>query len=403
MEKWFESNTVLKLLALGLAITLWMSVNGKTLPFPTEVESYTTIRNVALEAWFNQDRFELADIPKTVNLNLKGNAYMLDHLNPDEYHAYVDLRHLGPGKHRNVPVKVEGLPSGIEAEVDPAQVDVTLEPKEQKEMPVQVDLVGTPASGYKAGKPIVSPTRVLIRGSASLLDQVTAVKAVVNVDGATETVSKSVTLQVYGEAGPLHQAEILPSSVVDVEVPVSGSNAQMPLNVSIDKYPPQGYAVSQLTMNVDKVTVYSPTEYIKGLEVYPGPKLDLSRTTQDQTFELPIPLTNGVTKVEPNTVRITVKIVPAQVRTLTNVPIEVSGLSEGVKAQVLTPSEGKLYVTVTGAPDLIQNMKPGDIRAYVDASRLPPGIYARPIQIELPPFVRLQNDQVVQAVVRLSK
>jgi YbbR domain-containing protein len=403
MEKWFESNTVLKLLALGLAITLWMSVNGKTLPLPTEDESFTTIRNVTLEAQYDQERMDLTDAPKTVNLKLRGNLFALDHLNPDEYHAYVDLRHMGPGTHRNVPVKVRGLPSGIEVEVEPSQVDVTLELKEQKEMPVQVDLVGTPAPGYKAGKPIVSPTRVLIRGSASLLDQVTAVKAVVNVDGATETVSKSVTLQVYGEEGPLNQAEVLPRPVVDVEVPVASPNAEIPLNVGINKYPPLGYAVSQLTMNVDKVTVYGPAEYIQGLEVYPGPKLDLSRTKKNDTFEIPIPLVNGVAKVEPKTVRISVKIVPAQARTLTNLPVEVSGLSEGLNSQVITPSGGKLYMTVTGAPDLIRNLKTGDLRAYVDVARLPPGIYARPIQVKLPPFVRLQHDQVLMATVRLSK
>jgi YbbR domain-containing protein len=232
---------------------------------------------------------------------------------------------------------------------------------------------------------------------------VTAVKAVVNVDGATETVSKSVTLQVYGEEGPLNQAEVLPRPVVDVEVPVASPNTEIPLNVGIEKYPPPGYAVSELAMNVDKVTVYGPAEYIQGLEVYPGPKLDLSRTKKDATFEVPIPLVNDVSKVEPKSVRITVKIVPAQARTLTNVPVEVSGLSEGLKSQVITPSGGKLYLTVTGAPDLIRNLKSSDIRAYVDVSRLPPGIYARPIQIKLPPFVQLQQDQVMLATVRLSK
>jgi YbbR domain-containing protein len=235
------------------------------------------------------------------------------------------------------------------------------------------------------------------------LDQVTAVKAVVNVDEATETASKSVTLQVYGEEGPLNQAEILPRPVVDVEVPVASPNAEIPLNVGIDKYPPSGYAVSQLIMNVDKVTVYGHSEYIKGLEVYPGPKLDLSRTKKDDTFEMSIPLVKGVARVEPKTVRISVKIVPAQARTLTNVPVEVSGLSEGLKSQVITPSGGKLYMTVTGAPDLVRNLNSGDIHAYVDVSRLPPGIYARPIQIKLPPFVRLQHDQTLMATVRLSK
>ena len=36
MDKWFESDTVLKLAALGLAIMLWMTVNEKPFLHPGE-------------------------------------------------------------------------------------------------------------------------------------------------------------------------------------------------------------------------------------------------------------------------------------------------------------------------------------------------------------------------------
>ena len=43
MDKWFESDTVLKLVALGLAIMLWMTVNEKPFPFTRGEEVQTTI------------------------------------------------------------------------------------------------------------------------------------------------------------------------------------------------------------------------------------------------------------------------------------------------------------------------------------------------------------------------
>jgi YbbR domain-containing protein len=402
MDKWFESDTVLKLVALGLAIMLWMTVNEKPFPFARGEVVQTTIRNVTLEVLYDQESLELTDAPSNVNLKLSGDASSINRITPDSYRVYVDLRDFGPGKHRGIPVKWSGFPSGVKVEADPKQISVTLEEKQQIEVPVQVDLVGDLPSGFKAGEPVIKPTKVLVRGSESLLEEVTAVKGVVNLEGSTETVSRSVALQVYGENGPLHKVEVTPS-VVEVEVPITAPDRSVPLKVDVAKYPPEGYAIAGLTADVDRVTVYGPEETLNGLEVYPGPSLDLSGVTKDRTFELPIPLVDERLKVEPKTVKISVTIVKAETKRLKSVPIRVNGLGDGLKADVIAPESGKIDLVVVGAPQLLDNIKLQDIRAVVDASNLPPGEHIRPIRVNLPAYVQLKGDPKLEARIRIRR
>ncbi|MGB0088610.1 MAG: CdaR family protein [Planifilum fulgidum] len=402
MDKWFESDTVLKLVALGLAIMLWMTVNEKPFPFTRGEEVQTTIRNVTLEVLYDKERLELTEAPPTVNLRLSGAPSSINRITPDSYRVYIDLRDLGPGKHRGIPVRWSGFPSGVKVESDPKAVSVTLEEKQQIEMPVQVDLVGDLPSGFKAGEPVIKPTKVLVRGSESLLEEVTAVKGVVNVKGSTETVSRSVALQVYGENGPLHKVEVTPS-VVEVEVPITAPDKSVPLKVDVAKYPPEGYAIASLTTDVDRVTVYGPEETLNGLEVYPGPSLDLSGVTKDRTFELPIPPVDERLKVEPKTVKISVTIVKAKTKKLEKVPIRVNGLGDGLKAEVVSPKSGKIDLVVVGAPKLLDNIKLQDIRAVVDASNLPPGEHIRPIRVNLPAYVQLKGNPKLEARIWIKR
>src|SRR5690606_4299912 len=196
--------------------------------------------------------------------------------------------------------------------------------------------------------------------------------------------------------------EVTPS-VVEVEVPVTAPDKSVPLKVDVAKYPPEGYAIAGLRTDTDRVTVYGPEEALDGLEVYPGPALDLSGVTKDRTFELPVPLVDDRLKVEPKTVEITVTIVKAKTKKLEGVPIRVNGLGEGMEADVVAPKSGKIDLVITGAPKLLKNIKLQDVRAVVDASNLPPGVHVRPIRVNLPAYVQLKGDPKQEAKIRIKR
>ena len=127
MNKWMENEYVLRAISLLLAIMLWIFVNQPSWLFPT-VKDTTRIENVSIEARYDSTHYAIIKMKNKVELQLTGNRYTLEHL-PSTYRVYVDLRQLGAGAHKRVPVQVEGVPHGVEVKVIPSTIDVVLAKK----------------------------------------------------------------------------------------------------------------------------------------------------------------------------------------------------------------------------------------------------------------------------------
>ena len=394
MDKWLQNNNVIKLIALALAIMLWLLVSDTSLPIPRDRQGSTTIKNVTLEPRYNEERFSVVEMPDRVDLSLRGDEFSLNRISPERYSAYVDLKELEAGRHQSVPVKVSGLPGGLEVEIRPSKVNVVIEEKQQKEMPVEVEVIGKPDPDYKVGEPVVKPGRVLVRGPESLLEQVNTVKAFVNTQGAKSTIHQSVSLQAYGETGVISEAEVKPE-VVDVTVPVASPNAVVPLKVEIGAYPPKGYAIKDIAINSEEVTVYGSKGYVEGLKYYPTPKLDLSKSKSDKTYQLPIKTIDEAVKVEPDHVEIKVDIVRGKTKKLKDVPIKV----KGEKAELV--SADTVNITLYGAPSLLKKISPGDVEGIVDTSNLTAGTHQVPVQVSLPAYIQIQGEP--KAEVRVTE
>ncbi|MDR6227600.1 CdaR family protein [Desmospora profundinema] len=389
MDKWLQNNTVVKLVAVVLAIMLWTSVNDASLRLPRDSNVANTISNVTLEARYDETRFELVEMPSSVNLTLRGSPFSLNLVSPDRYRAYVDLREMTEGKHTDVPVRLEGIPRNVEAQVRPARVDVVLEEKLQKEMPVEVEVIGKPEADYQLGEPVSTPNRVLVRGTEAQLNRVKAVKAVVNVAGAKDTIKETVSIQVYGEKGWMDGVEVTPE-VVDVNVPIASPNAVVPLKMDIAEYPPKGYAINEIKTNIDKVTVYGSKRYVSALEVYTGPELDLSEAKSDRTFELPIPVTGGAAKVDPERVKIEVDIVKESKKRFSDVPIAIKGLKQGLEASF--QEDETVDLTLLGASDRLDQVDQEDLEAFIDVSNLSAGEHEVPLQLNRPAYLRWDEE-----------
>ncbi|TCS93208.1 CdaR family protein [Hazenella coriacea] len=399
MNKWLENDTVLRLISVGIAIVMWLTVTEASFPDPTDTLADTRIKNVQIYPKYDRERFELIQMTNGIELTLSGDKYALEHL-PSSYRVYVDLTKLGSGKHDQIPVKVEGLPYGVRYKVIPETINVELEEKLQREMPVEVNLVGKVPDGYKVSPPIPNPSKVLVRGIESRLDQVKTVKATINLDETTTSIKKKVKLQVYGENGPLPKVQIFPE-VAEVDIAINSPYKRVPLQIDVSKNPPTGYAIESIKPSTDQVTVYGTQSYIDALEYYVGPSLDLSNVVTDRTFQIPVPIRGEATKVEPKQVEIYVKMVPASIKKVDRVPIQITGVGQGLDAVILSPSNGQLNVSLSGAPNQLVQIGTSDIQAYVDVSNLPAGKHQVPIRFRMPSFIQAVGQTDQKALIEL--
>ncbi|MEW9702541.1 YbbR-like domain-containing protein [Paenibacillus sp. SI8] len=406
MDKWLRNTNVVRIVALIIGIFLWVvvhleetNVTGSS-PLRERVE---TINNVAITTKYDDSHYFISSMsPANVQVVLTGKEATLKKVTTNNtYQIQLDLTQVGKGDHQLALTPV-GFPADVEVQVIPRTVNVVVEELQMKEVPVVINVKGTPAAGLKAGQPIVKPNKVYITAATSKLEQIENVRGEVSVDKAQSAVTKQVRLQAFDKNGKEIQVN-MNQSVVDVEVPITSPFQTIPLQIKLSGEPAKGFAIASVTQNPEKITVYGTQEVVDRLEFYQGPQVNVQDLKETQEFSLDIPLRNKVTQLDPAKVTVKVEIVPSVSKTIDNIPITIIGQNESYNTKVIVPEAAKLSITVEGAPALIDQIKTEDIQAILDVSNLPPGKHELNVALNLPTYVKRGMPQEVKATVEISE
>ncbi|MBD2866127.1 CdaR family protein [Paenibacillus oceani] len=403
MDKWLRNTNVVKVIALMLGILLWAvvhldskSTTGGGFSAAEEKEIY----NVKVTPVFDGNKLHIESMdPTEVMIRVQGKEAALKKIAATPYQIVLDLTNARVGEN-TVSLVAKDFPSGVKVSIFPPYARVALEEKQMKEVPVQVDLIGNPANGFKAGQPVAKPGRVILTVPSGLMDEAITVKAEVNVDNAQSAVTKQVKLVALDKNGKELNVSISPP-VVDVEVPITQPFKKMPLQLKIVGEPAPGYSVSVFQSSIDQITVYGPQELLNTLDFYEGPPIDLNGLKENKDFTLDIPLKPRITLLDPTKVEVKVQIVPSDKKTLEQVPITIIGQNNNFDTKIKTPQGGTLNITVEGSPATLAKLKAQDIQAIVDVSNLPPGEHTVNVNLNLPQFVK-KVEQDTKAVVEIT-
>jgi YbbR domain-containing protein len=201
----------LKLLAVLIALVLWLTVAGehvveRTLRVPLE------LRNVP-------ERLEIVgDPPMTVDVRLRGSSALLGRMEPGDVIAIVDLATARPGS-RLFHLRTDEVrrPYGVEvAQITPVTISLELEVSGRRSVPVVPAVEGDPAPGFVIGRASATPATVEVVGPESRLrDLTSATTEPISVAGLRTSVTDTVTVGVSDAALRLSHAQ---SATVTVEV-----------------------------------------------------------------------------------------------------------------------------------------------------------------------------------------
>jgi YbbR domain-containing protein len=407
MDKWLRSNNVVKAIALMIGILLWvvvhLDINKTNATTTTTVPSEQTINDVKINLVnLDETHFSIQSIePDKVNITLKGKQSELSKLKPSSIQVQVDLRNATVGAHA-YPLQTVNVPNTITISLVPTSIMVTLEELQKKEVPVTINVVGTPSAGYIVGQPIVNPNRVHVTLKTSELDIVDSVRAEVSVDKASAVINKQVKLTAYGKDGKPVEATITPP-LVDVEIPITVPFKEMPLQVKVIGLPEKGNSIASMTQSVKRVTVFSSQATLDQMEFYEGPEVDITGLKENKTFILDIPLKNKDVRVDPVKVEISFVLVPSSTLTMNNIPLRISGENDSFLTKLISPDKPEIQAVLEGAPDLLAKLNLQDVQAIVDVSNLPPGRHEVSINLSLPEFINPaeQQPQTLKAIVEI--
>lgn len=413
MDKMINNHWVMRIIALLMALMLYISVNIEspapkkqttgpvTSVFPSAPSQSSkgteTIQDVEVRTYQDQDNVVITGVPETVDVTLSGPTNsLLKAKQLKDFEIYAELSDLSIGSHR-IELKHKNIADNLEVNLNPSVITVNVEEKVTRDFPVEVDFINKNQieTGYTAQEPIVKPSVVRVTGSKTLIDSIALIKTRVNLQNANETLEQESKVTVYDEDGNILPVEAYPS-VVDVTVPITSPSKKLPLNIKNEGELGEGLSIASIEAVPNEVTVYGPQDVLNPLEFINGVTVDLSKIKDDTVLDVDIPVPDGATKVSPEKIQIKVDVDKEEERVFENLPVRIRGLGEGKILQFTDPESRELDLSVTAAPNVLEKMNPSELELFINVNDLSDGEHDVKVEVNGPQDIKwsLPEDQV---------
>lgn len=291
--------------------------------------------------------------------------------------ALMDLSGLGEGDH-TVPIQIEvGIKPVEIISYNPRSVDISLEPLITSQFEINVVTNSNPAIGYQAGVPELDQSSTTVSGAKSLVNNVTEVRATINLQQATSDINQQVTLQAYDQAGQVvNGVTITPEKVIVTDsIAQQGGFRNVVVKLITAGQPATGYRLTSISVNPPTVTVYSTDP--KLVEALPGyvntDSVNLTGLKDDLNQQISLVLPDGITVVGDPSVNVQVSIAAIENSlSVSSVPVIPTGLAANLTVMI---SPANADVIIAGPLVSLNTLSISDLQVLIDLSGMQPGRY----------------------------
>jgi hypothetical protein len=185
-------NWVPKVLSIALALVIFMIHRMNTL----EIRFFSSPLVLELPSHLCPS----GPYARMVRITLRGDANNIQPIQNDDIEAYVDLdNYESPGTyHAPVRIRKKGTAQGVEPleiSVEPVAVDIELDYKGNKYVPLTAIIEGSTEPGFELVSHTLSPTQVVLEGPLGLLDNVPELYTdVIDLNGRNADFSATVAI-----------------------------------------------------------------------------------------------------------------------------------------------------------------------------------------------------------------
>lgn len=405
-KNWFT-----KVLSLAFALLLFSyaydpNESSTDVNVPGDSET-AVLEDIPVTAYYDTENVVVTGIPKTVTVTLRGPTVHIQQAKlKKDFEVYVNLANAELGS-KTVPLLIKDLSDKVKATIDPETIKVTLKEKVTKEFTVEAEYSSNAIEkGYSAGTPKIEPKTVKVTGAKEDIEKIAYVKANVNLDGNTnETVSQQAQVSVLDSSLNKLNVQVEPETV-EVNIPVKRTSKTVPINIVEQGTPPANITIDSITLDKKEATISGPEDVLKEVEST-RVEVDLSTIEKDEELTLPVIISNGVTAVDPELVKVTVKVTVGEeeqdeeeqkdpdseeaaagenieTKTLSSVPISIQGLNSSLEATIDNPRSSSTSLRISGEQNRIRELSASDFNLYLDLTGMDDGDHEVPIKVDGP-------------------
>lgn len=309
-----QHNWLWKALSLVLAFVLYVFVSKQE--SPTQREWTGLPVDIPVPAGLE---LEQPVGSQTVTVRIQGPSQLLEAIHERDLHPYVPLEGYKPGvlDRREVHLKPATALEAHELNVAiiPAHVDIQLEARISRTFPLTIGADSALPEGWDwVQPPRTDVPQVLVTGLKPVVDRVARVVADVHGLPPEEQVSVSATLHAEDHFGK----EVLDHlSLEPTQVPVQARLKRRYWHKQVLVQPifaaPPG-AHLRVTVDPKRVTLYGSDRALQELQVIETPEISVPNGETRLSREVALELGQGVTRIDPPIVRVTIEQMPASER-----------------------------------------------------------------------------------------
>ena len=368
----FKSKILPLLLSVVIAFCLWAYV----ITFVSS-EREGTFSGVAVsfqgEAMLEERNLMVVSEEKPeVTLTLYGNRRELNKLDSSNITIIADLSKIGePGIHSlsyNVyyPGDIPGNAFTVQSQY-PSMVKVEVERRITKDVPVNVAYEGSVQKDYIADKEnaeLDNPS-VRITGPASVIDQITQAKVLVNLQDKSESFIESYRFTLCNAQGDPVDAKMVEANIAEVSLTLYIKRVkEIKLTVNVVDGGGATKATSDIDIDPEVIKVAGNETALKDINEINLGTINLGELTKDSEKDFEINLPDGLENLSGKTsAKVTVKFPELTATSITITDFAELNVPEGMEVEFITE---ELTVNVRGPKALVKKMTAANVSATVD-------------------------------------
>lgn len=383
--KSLSHNLLWKILSIVCALFFWSYI----VSVDSSITTVKTLANVpivtsGLTVLQSRDLALLTDVSTLENVHARVETSQSNyaHVTGDTVRAELDLSQITKaGVHR---VELVGVTSyGQVVQLSPSSVEVTVESRGSRYVPVNVEFTGDVQDSLWYNIARTNPAQVLVSGPSSLLQTAVSARVQVDVTGQTASYDRSAPLVLLDEQGEEIASSLTASpSFIMMSIEVY-PKVQLSVSKNADTATvgtlPEGYELTGIDVQPETITVAAEQSLLDGLDELSFDPISLDGRTSSFTAVTTLNALRDMRYVSSEQVTVTVYISESTLSdSFQGLPILVRGKSA---ESTVTLSLDKADMRMTGPYSLVNRLTESDVNLFVDVTDLEPGVYELPISV----------------------